>query len=1114
MTELTDWLKAIGLAHYAERFAQNGVDLSVLPDLTDQDLEKLGVLLGHRRKIRRALEDLGAKSFDSLRGAQGAGSREHAERRQLTIMFCDLVESTALATRLDPEQMQEVITSYHRRCDDVIKSFDGFVAHYLGDGVLAYFGYPKAHEDDAESAVRAGLVLVEAVTRLDVGEGVILRARIGIATGLVVVGELVGEGSRKERLAGATPNLAARLQALAEPGTVIIDGATRLLLGELFDLRSAGPMSLKGFDQPVQIWRVLGESVIDSRFEALRTTTTPFLGRNDELHLLLRLWRQAEKGEGCVALICGEPGIGKSRLVQTALDRLGQRRGALCFFCLPHHVDSAFSPVITHLERAAGFRREDAPEQRLKKLAAIVSDVTADSEDAVYTLAALLSIPTGDDQAHLALSPQQSKQRTFDALSRWIEGLARRPPLLLVVEDAQWCDPTSKELFDRIIHQACGLPMLVLITFRPDFASPWLGLPHVTLTTLSNLSRETSADMVAHVAGRKSLPKDIAEQIVERTDGVPLFIEELTKAVIEGGMLRDAGDRYEAVGPSPALAIPTTLNGSLLARLDRLAPVREVAQIAAALGRTFSHDLISATATMPKDLLDHALGQLVGAELVFQHGVPPRGEYTFKHALVQDAAYSTLLRSNRQQLHGRIATVLETKFSETAEAQPELLARHFLEAGMVAKAVGYLIKAGRQAIARGTMAEAVAQLSKGLDRLSVMPDRAAHREQELTLQMTLGQALLAVKGYGAPEPTQAFESARRICDEMGRPPQLGTVLIGQFTLRCARGELERAKRHAEEIRQLGDVQAGEVWRCFGLSASGIVSMLLGEFVEARAYFERFLSVWDPKLRAYESTPGHTFVTILSYLPRTLACLGLLDEARRRRDEAVAEAGRLTPFTIVFAICNAWYTDWAIEGANAATAPGAAIEEVSRISREHGFTIYEGFARFIEGWRLGVLGQEEGVPRLLEGIAVLNALGTRMNLPFFLVALAEVYGKLGRTEEGLDRIAEAFAVMESTRERWAESEAHRIRGTLLASLGNQVGAEKSYRQALAVAEPQKAISWSLRAALDLAKLWRAQGKTEDARSLLAPIFESFKEGFDTPFLVDAKSLLADLSASSR
>ena len=791
MTEVADWLKAIGLAEYAERFAQNGVDLSVLPDLTDQDLEKLGVLLGHRRKIRRALEDLGAKSLDSLRGAQGAGSREHAERRQLTIMFCDLVESTALATHLDPEQMQEIISSYHRLCDDVIKSFDGFIAHYLGDGVLAYFGYPKAHEDEAESAIRAGLALVEAVTRLDVGEGMILRARIGIATGLVVVGELLGEGSRKERLAGATPNLAARLQALAEPGTVIIDGATRLLVGELFDLRSAGPTSLKGFDRPVPIWRVLGESVIDSRFEALRTTTTPFLGRNDELHLLIRRWRQAEKGEGCVALIYGEPGIGKSRLVQTALDRLGQRHGALCFCCLPHYLDSPFSPVIARLERAAGFRREDAPEERLKKLAAVVSGVTADSDHAMYMLAALLSIPTGDDRAHLALSPQQSKQRTFDALSHWIEGLARRSPLLLVVEDAQWCDPTSKELFDRIVHQASGLPMLVLITFRPEFAPPWLGLPHVTLITLSNLSRKTSADMVAHVAGRKSLPKEIAEQIVERSDGVPLFIEELTKAVIEGGMLRDAGDHYEAVGPSPALAIPTTLNGSLLARLDRLAPVREVAQIAAALGRTFSHDLISATAAMPKDLLDDALEQLVGAELVFQHGVPPRAEYTFKHALVQDAAYSTLLRSNRQQLHGRIATVLETRFSETAEAQPELLARHFLEAGMVAKAVGYLIKAGRQAIARGAMAEAVAQLSKGLDRLSLMPDRAAYREQELTLQMTLGQALLAVKGYGAAEPTQAFESARRICDEMGRPPQLGTVLIGQFTLRCARGSSSR-----------------------------------------------------------------------------------------------------------------------------------------------------------------------------------------------------------------------------------------------------------------------------------------------------------------------------------
>ena len=1005
-----------------------------------------------------------------------------------------------------------MINSYHRQCDKTISNFDSFIANYLGDGVLAYFGYPKAHEDDAERAVRAGLALIDAVTKLDVGEGMVLRARVGIATGLVVVGELNGEGSRKEQVAGATPNLAARLQALAEPGALMIDGNTRLLLGELFDLRPAGPVSIKGFSQPVPVWQVLGEGVIDSRFEALRTTTTPFVGRDDEIDLLIRRWRQAEQGDGSVVLICGEAGIGKSRLVQTVLDRLAaQRHNSLCYFCLPHHLDSALSPVISQLERAAGFRREDGAQDRLKKLKAVLASVAEDFSEATPTLAALLSIPTGDAYAPLNLSPQKHKQRTLEALLRWIEELTRRSPLLLVVEDAQWCDPTSKELFDLVVNRAPSLPILALITFRPEFAPPWIGLPHVTLLTLSNLQRDETADMVAHIAGRKPLPKEIADQIIDHTDGIPLFIEELTKAVIESGILKDAGDRYEAIGPLPALAIPTTLNASLPARLDRLAPVREVAQIAAALGRTFSHELISATATAPKESLESALAQLVSAELVFRRGIPPDAEYTFKHALVQDAAYSTLLHSKREQLHGRIAATLETKFPDIVEAQPELLARHFLEAGMVAKAVGYLIKAGRQAIARGAMTEAVAQLRKGLDRLSSMPDRAAYREQELNLQMTLGHALLAVKGYAAPEPGEAFECARRLCDQMGGPPQLGPVLLGQFTLRCVRGDLEQAKYHAEEIRQLGDAQQSIVWKSFGLSASGCVCMLLGDFIGARPYFEDYVSLWDPKLRAYKSTPADSYVTILCYLSRTLACLGHLDDARRRRDQALVEARRLSPFNVVFAVCNAWYMDPAIEGANAATATGPGIEEVSRISREHGFSLYAGFGKIMEGWRWGVTGRPaDGIPLLLEGIGILRALGTRMSLPFFLLTLAEVYGKLGKPEEGLSRLAEAFNMMGSTQECWAESEAHRVRGTLLASTGDEAAAEGSYRQALAVAQRQNAKFWMLRAALDLARLWQEQGKNADSLALLSPIYTSFNEGFDTPFLLDAKSMLEQLS----
>jgi class 3 adenylate cyclase len=695
--DIDGWLRRNGLEQYAQTFRDNAIDADVLRDLTNDHLRELGLPLGARLKLLRALARLGtSEQPPASPEVTPTAPRTDAERRQLTIMFCDLVGSTALSTRFDPEDMQEIVGAYHRCCADLIVKAGGFVARYIGDGVLAYFGYPHAQEHDAERAIRAGLELVVEVPKLKTAAGVPLQVRVGIASGLVVVGDLVGGGSVQEHeVVGETPNLAARLQALAEPGTVVISSSTHRLTGGLFHYRDLGTVTLKGFAETVPAWQALGASAAESR-----ASTTPLVGRGEEIDLLLRRWEQAKGGEGSVVLLSGEPGIGKSRIAETILERLsGEPHTRLRLFCSPHHQDTALYPSIMQLERAAGFRRDDSDQQRLTKLETVLALAANDLGEAVPLLADLLSVPTGDRYPALDLTSQKRKEKALRALVAQVEGLAARQPVLLVVEDAHWADPTSLELFELIVERASSMPLLAIITFRPEFVPPWVGRPQVTLISLNRLPRRLRAEMIAHVTGGKVLPQEIADQIIDRTDGVPLFIEELTKAVVESGLLVEAGDRYVVTGPVTPLAIPTSLQESLLSRLDRLAPTSDVAQIAAALGRQFSHELISAVAAMPRQQLDDALAQLVNAGLIFRRGMPPDAEYTFKHALVQEAAYGTLLRSRRQQIHARIAATLEHQFPEIVMAQPALLARHCAEAGLAEKAVRLLAQ-GRSAVAR------------------------------------------------------------------------------------------------------------------------------------------------------------------------------------------------------------------------------------------------------------------------------------------------------------------------------------------------------------------------------------------------------------------------------
>jgi class 3 adenylate cyclase len=1117
--EIAAWLRGLGLERYEPAFRDNGIDAAVLPKLTGEDLREIGVArVGDRRKLLEAIAALreGAAPLPAREPAREAAVSQ-AERRQLTVMFCDLVGSTALSARLDPEDLRAVIGAYHRCVAAVIERAGGFVAKYMGDGVLAYFGYPRADEHDAERAVRAGLQLVKVVAGLDTAAGVPLQVRVGIATGLVIVGDLIGEGEARERgVVGETPNLAARLQALAAPGTVVIAPSTRRLTGGLFDYADLGAVEIKGLAAPVAASQVLRESAAESRFEALRATATPLVGRDEELALLQRRWQQAKSGEGCVVLVSGEPGIGKSRLAQTLLDRLaGEPHIRLRFYCSPHHQDHALYPTIAQLERAAGFRREDTAAQRLDKLEAVLAQAAEDLGEATPLLAALLSLPAGERYPLLDVTPQKQKERTLRALVAQVEGLATRQPVLILFEDAHWSDPTSLELLDLIIDRAPSRRVLLIVTFRPELTPPWTGRPHVTSLGLNRLAPRQRAEMIAGVTGGKALPDEIAAQIIDRTDGVPLFVEELTKAVVESGMLTDAGDRYTAAGPVPLLAIPASLQASLLARLDRLAPVREVAQIGAALGRQFSHELIAAVAAMAQRQLDDGLAQLVGAELIYRRGTPPDAEYTFKHALVQDAAYSTLLRGRRQQLNARIAATLEDRFPEIVAAQPALLAHHCAEAGLVEKAIAYWLAAGRQAWGRSMLAEAVTLLQRGLALVPTVPDGDWRREIELDLRIALGQALIPNRSWGAPELAEVHSRARELASTLRRPRALLFALWGQFTDHWARADMKGARRLGAELRALGDTTGDVPMQVLGCDAGGTACFHLGEFTAGWAYLEEGLALYDPADRpSYSEVLSHDARVFLRiHSSWVLACLGHFDQALFQRDAALDEARRLSdPPTLAIALSAACVIGWFVRLGPASLLQCA--DELLALTTGHGLGNYRMAALIRRGWCLAALGRaDEGIPLLTAGMAGYLSLGFRTWRPREHTLLADACRMAGQYQAALEYLVEARRLAAETEERCFLAETVRLTGDVLLAMGDPIGAEAGYREALAIGQQQNAKLWELRAATSLARLWRDEGKRTQAHELLAPVYDWFTEGFDTPVLQEAKTLLVELSDAS-
>jgi class 3 adenylate cyclase/predicted ATPase len=1104
--DVAAWLRGLGLEQYTQLFRDNDIDGEILCGMTAEDLKELGISsFGHRRRLLNAITALGggpptrdvAQSATSVTSASTSPPPIDAERRQLTVIFCDLVGSTALSARLDPEDLREVIAAYHRAVVDVVRNLDGFVAKYMGDGVLIYFGYPRAHEDDAERAVRAGLGSIDAIRRLDV-RSIKLQARVGIATGLVIVGDLIGEGSAKEQsVIGETPNLAARLQAVAEPNAVVIAAGTRRLVGDLFEYRDLGAIDVKGIAAPVPACQVLRPSAVASRFEALRgAALTPLVGRDEEIELLLRRWARATAGDGQVMLISGEPGIGKSRITEALAERLHpEPHIRLRYFCSPYHQDSALYPFIDQLGRAAGFARDDMPGVRLEKLEALLALAAPPDED-VALLADLLSLPASRRHPLPNVSRQRKKERTLEALTRQLEGLARRQPVLMVFEDAHWIDPTSRELLDLTVERVRTLPVLLLLTFRPEFQPPWTGQAQVTMLAINRLDRHDRTALVEQIAGGKPLPSEVIDQIGDRTDGVPLFIEELTKSVLESGV--------------PAVGIPTTLHDSLMARLDRLASVRRVAQIGAAIGREFSYPLMRTVSRLPEDELQTALGRLVTSELVFQRGTPPDAVYAFKHALVQDAAHSSLLRNARQQLHAQIAEALEAHSPELMDGQPELLAQHYAEAGLIEKSVAYWGKAGHRSVTRSAMVEAAAQFQKALDQLSLLPDGRERQRHELEFRSALGAVLIAVKGQGAPETGHAYARARELWEQLGSPSEFLQVPYGQARYHAHRGEFGLALRLDEDLLHLSRQRNDSAGLVLGHLSSGRTLTFAGSFTLSRSHLETTLALYDPishrsLVHQAGTDPQVASQTLLAIV---LFCLGFPDQALARSKAAVAEARRLAHppslgVSLTWGTILPWLVgDQAVLDERANQLVAMATEQGFPVWRAHG-TIYRGWVKVKNG------DVTEGLSLLRSGAAASRATGNELWLPHYIALLAGACEFAAQIEEAVTLLDDALQIVERSGERWFAAELNRHKGELLLHQGHSEASEELYRKAFSIAEEQEAKLWELRAAASLARLRRDQGSRTEARDLLAPVYDWFTEGFGTQDLKEAKALLDEL-----
>jgi class 3 adenylate cyclase/predicted ATPase len=1083
------WLRRLGLEQYEAVFREHKIDDTVLPSLTAEDLKDLGVgFVGDRRRLLDAIAALRAEPsaptpLSDAPLATDKAAKDTAERRQVTVMFSDLVGSTALSARIDPEDLREVISAYQRCVAETVRRFGGFVARYLGDGVLIYFGYPQAHEDDAERAVRAGLALIDAVATLPAAEP--LQVRIGAATGMVVVGDLVGSGKAQEHdIVGETPNLAARLQAIADPNMVVIAEATRRLLGNLFELRDLGPKELKGIPGPVRTFAAVWERSVESRFEAMHPgSLTALVGRGGELELLLRCWTRAKGGEGQVVLLSGEAGIGKSRLTVALLEDLaGEPQTRLRYLCSPQHTDSALHPFIAQIERAAGIKSSDAVTQRLDKL----EDALATNTKTAITaplIAALLSIPTTGRYLPLKLTPTQQRRQTFAALLDQLESLARKMPVLWIFEDAHWADASSMELIDLAVDRIRHLQVLAIITYRSEFHPPWDGLSNVTTLALGRLACSDVEDMIAQVTCGRPLSPEVVEQIVAKTDGNPLFVEELTKAVLED--LVQSGEGYRINRPPPPLAIPTTLRDSLMARLDYLAPVKEIAQLGAAIGREFSYSLLRVLARCDDATLRNILVQLEQAELVFRRGEIPDAIYSFKHALIQDAAYESLLRGRRQTLHRNIAETLRDQFPKAAETQPELIAHHFSHAGLIEVAAEWWGKAGEFATRRSAYSEAIDHYRKSLKLYAELPDSPHLRLRRLQLQTACAYALFHGRGTALPETATVFAEARALAASVEEIAARFPAYFGMWAGSFSRADLAPMEEVTKAF--LSDVQSlptsGEVGVAHCMF--GVTQWFRGDYPTARMHLERAVKVYD---RNRDSVLADVFgydpgVIAMARLAAVLWPMGEVRQAESIIQQALTLAHQIGHVPSIMVSHHVA----CILASMRRDSAGARFHSLTilDLAREHSVPLRIADSTFFFGWSRWHAGNPNGEAGMREGVAMLSKLQYRLLEPLTQTLLAELEAQCGRTEIGLKLLDEQLAETHRSGERWFDSEMHRMRAKLLLLRGPSEIAEveKALTSAIEVAQAQQTRAFELLATSSLARLYQATNRDRAARELL-------------------------------
>jgi class 3 adenylate cyclase/predicted ATPase len=1113
--DLAEWLGRHGLGQYVQTFAKNNIEYSVLPDLTEDDLKKLGISLGHRKKLLRAIEALTAAGqrtgtttavSNVTEVSPTSGQHREAEFRQITVMFCDLVGSTQLAQKLDPEDLQKLLDAYRRECSTAIRRYGGEVARYLGDGVMAFFGWPYAHEDDAPRAVHAALEIVSGVTKIS--GPVTLACRVGISSGPVLVSETTrSTASWSMDAVGETPNIAARLQTLAAIDTVLISESTRRLVSAVFDLQNLGLQELKGVAEAVYVYRVLAAKNAGSRFEAAHSgPLAPLIGRSSELSLLLDRWKKIKEGDGQVILLSGIPGVGKSRLLHELKSHIQHEPHILLHHqCSPYHSQSAFFPVIEQIEKAAQLSAREADADKIAKLKAYLPRLTNNSVEPVLLIANLLSVSTENHELS-EFTPQQIKNRTISTVVDTLLAFSLQRPTLCIFEDAHWVDPSTLELLDLIISRIGRARVLLIVSCRPEFRPPWIGHANITVHSLTRLSKTEVRTLIRDLVQGRSISEELVDQIIEKADGVPLFIEELTSSMFSAPLRTQASSHRTA---QPALLrVPETLSDALMERLDRVAPSRKVVQIAAVIGREFSYDVLAAASRLNEEEMVSVLSQLEQADIIYRIGISPSVRFAFKHALLRDAIYDSLLRSKRQQVHSDIATILKNDYPELVENQPEILAHHYQEAGNHQLAIRCWFESGQRALAHSANVEAIANFRNALQLLNALPETSERTKQELDIQLALGIPLIAVQGYAPAETREAFSQARALCLRLGNIPEYFQALFGLWGHSWMGGKNDDALQMADEFLSQSRALSDPVLPMVAHRVMGSTLLTIGDFQSSANHFEEAIRLSlskgkQPLYNLYMVEPQAASLLLLSW---DLWFLGYPDQSLSRVSEALALAQDIGhPYTIAFAH---YMTSVVHLLRGEADRAFESAEKSFEMSQEQRFSLYVTLSRISRGRALGDLGRfGEARAEIVLGIDEARRRGIGFMRPMMDSWLAEMHAKAGENERALSIVEGALADIGDVTGRSWETELHRQRAQIILALNPSKSreAESYLTKSIEVARGQSAKSLELRAATSLAELWRTQGRLDEARALLEPIYGWFLEGAETADLRRARDV---------